>query len=174
MRLQAVTWNLFAPIQATVSAVYNWSDSNIAWLANTANIGMLVSLPFSAVLAEWGGARIPTIVCAVLLVFCTALRIAPQLCKHAGHPMSEHATLALNVVSMAFNGLAAAWLNFAGTEVVVNCLPFPHMMGRAPLYQCPLSGVALCTVPFMLTCAHNSDDAHPCQAPSLQSFGRYI
>ena len=89
---------------------------------------MLVSLPFSAVLAEWGGARVPTIMCAVLMVVCTGLRVIPQLSERAGHPMAQESTLALNVVSMALNGLSAAWLNFAGpvfAELWYATLPAP-------------------------------------------------
>jgi hypothetical protein len=36
---QAITWNLFAPVQSTVHDMYGWSNNQIAWLANTANIG---------------------------------------------------------------------------------------------------------------------------------------
>ena len=101
--LQALTWNFFAPISTTMLSVYGFSNSNIARLANTANIGILVALPPSSVAVDRFGARVPTVACACAMVACTLLRLLPPLVT-----LGDGAILWLNVASIAFNGAAAA------------------------------------------------------------------
>jgi len=79
------------------------SNSNIARLANTANIGILVALPPSSVAVDRFGARVPTVACACAMVACTLLRLLPPLVT-----LGDGAILWLNVASIAFNGAAAA------------------------------------------------------------------
>eukprot|EP00040_Diaphanoeca_grandis_P031454 m.188274 g.188274 ORF g.188274 m.188274 type:complete len:518 (+) comp32337_c1_seq1:225-1778(+) len=112
--LQAALWNFYAPIHTTVQAVYGFSDSNVAWLANTANIAMLVSMPFSSVAVDLFGPRSPTIACFVMMFINVLSRLTPQLVELFGGHMSHTAIFWVNVGSMVFNGLSAAWLNFAG------------------------------------------------------------
>lgn len=79
---------------------------------------MFISLPFSAWLAEAYGARVPTVSCALFIVTCTMLRAVPAAYRAAfGYDMSTEAIFWINIASMVFNGLAAAWLNFAGAAL---------------------------------------------------------
>ena len=43
--LQALCWNFYSPVSFAAKALYNWTDNNIAWVANAANIAMLTSIP---------------------------------------------------------------------------------------------------------------------------------
>ena len=108
---QALSWNFFGPISGPVKEVYGWSDRTIAWLANTANIAMLVSIPFSASLANRTSLRNTTIMCALLMFVCTLLRILPSFFSRVSH---SQAFLWLQYMSMVCNGFAAAFLNFGG------------------------------------------------------------
>jgi hypothetical protein len=112
--VQAVTWNFYAPVHYAVQGMYNWDASTVAWIENTANVAMLVSIPFSQICVDSFGNRVPTLCCAAMMVTCTGLRCVPSLAfLVGGWNLSSDAVLAIDVVSMVFNGAAAAWLNFA-------------------------------------------------------------
>jgi FLVCR family MFS transporter len=115
--LQALCWNFYSPISFAAKELYGWSDNNIAWVANAANIAMLTSIPPSQYAAEAFGSRLPTVVCALMMLVCTGLRCLPSLLldgQHGGGFSDSPGMLWLMVASMIFNGWAAAWLNFAG------------------------------------------------------------
>jgi len=77
--LQALCWNFYSPISFAAKELYGWSDNNIAWVANAANIAMLTSIPPSQYAAEAFGSRLPTVVCALMMLVCTGLRCLPSL-----------------------------------------------------------------------------------------------
>eukprot|EP00041_Stephanoeca_diplocostata_P011199 m.182154 g.182154 ORF g.182154 m.182154 type:complete len:498 (-) comp18456_c0_seq1:135-1628(-) len=112
--LQAMTWNFWSPISKTALEVYGFTDADVAWLANTANIAMLVFLPAAAIAVDKLGARTPTVLCAGGVLLCTVLRVVPQVFAWSGVNLGHDAALAVNVASMIFNGMSATWLNFAG------------------------------------------------------------
>lgn len=107
--LQAMCWNVFAPVFSTVHAVYGWDDTEVEWLANVANIGMLCALPFTTIIVGALGPRVPTILTAMLMMLCTGLRVVPRIYTDStGHEMDSRMVLSLNVVSMIINGASAA------------------------------------------------------------------
>jgi MFS family permease len=107
--LQAICWNLFAPIFSTVHAVYGWEDTEVEWLANLGNIAMLISLPFTTVIVGALGPRVPTILTAAMMLACTGLRIAPQVYKDVHDvALDRRIVYSLNVMSMLLNGASAA------------------------------------------------------------------
>jgi hypothetical protein len=112
--LSSMLWNFFSPIHTTAKAVYGFSNSNIAWINNSANIAMLVSIPFTSVAVDVLGVQKPTILSVVLIWLSAGLRPAPQIASLLGYTMSNSTVLWINVASGILNGLAAAWLNFAG------------------------------------------------------------
>lgn len=114
--IQALCWNFYAPISFAAKEVYGWSDNNIAWVANAANIAMLTSIPPSQWAAERLGNRVPTVACAFMMVVCSGLRCLPSLFLAGDDSDFSRSSgmIGLMVVSMVFNGWSAAWLNFAG------------------------------------------------------------
>ena len=63
--------NFFGPISGPCNVVYGWSDGTIAWLANTANIAMVLAIPMSSAIATRVGLRGATAGCGLLCVLCT-------------------------------------------------------------------------------------------------------
>jgi MFS family permease len=124
---QATAWNFYGPISGPTKDVYGWSDGTIAWLANTANIAMVFSIPVSSWLANSVGLRGATAGCGCLCVICGVLRLLP-LWLHLD--LKGSAALGLNFLSMISNGLSAAWLNFGGPVVSSSYFP-PEERGTA-------------------------------------------
>jgi hypothetical protein len=117
---QALAWNVFGPISSRVEQVYGWSDALIAWMANTANIAMLFSIPVSQRVASRMGTRFATVGCAGCMFVCSMLRVLPALFSMQRTGAS---VVALNLMSMFFNGVSAAWLNFAGPVISSQFFP---------------------------------------------------
>eukprot|EP00037_Helgoeca_nana_P021948 m.222735 g.222735 ORF g.222735 m.222735 type:complete len:501 (-) comp25833_c3_seq3:94-1596(-) len=143
--LQAICWNLFAPIFSTVHAVYGWEDTEVEWLANLGNIAMLISLPFTTVIVGALGPRVPTILTAAMMLACTGLRIAPQVYKDVHDvALDRRIVYSLNVMSMLLNGASAAWLSFSGPVQAEIWFP-THQRGTvtAVLSVAPYVGVSL-------------------------------
>lgn len=138
--LQALCWNFYSPVSFAAKALYNWTDNNIAWVANAANIAMLTSIPPSQWAAEAFGSRLPTVACAFMMLVCTGLRCLPSLLDGQDGDFSRsQGMLWLMVLSMVFNGWSAAWLNFAGpilsaswfalderatVTAIITCMPY--------------------------------------------------
>eukprot|EP00035_Acanthoeca_spectabilis_P038277 m.51658 g.51658 ORF g.51658 m.51658 type:complete len:504 (-) comp9067_c0_seq2:1873-3384(-) len=143
--LQAMCWNVFAPVFSTVHAVYGWDDTEVEWLANVANIGMLCALPFTTIIVGALGPRVPTILTAMLMMLCTGLRVVPRIYTDStGHEMDSRMVLSLNVVSMIINGASAAWLSFSGPVQSEIWFPPTHRATvTAVLSVAPYVGVSL-------------------------------
>mmetsp|Transcript_26927 Transcript_26927/g.77260 ORF Transcript_26927/g.77260 Transcript_26927/m.77260 type:complete len:460 (+) Transcript_26927:6-1385(+) len=109
-QLQAATWNFYGPISEQIEAIQGWSLPEIAWLANTANLTMIVSVPLSASFVDRNGLRCPTIVCGALVSACAVLR-----CVRCHSTLTTDYVVA--VLSMLCNGAAAGWLTFGGPVV---------------------------------------------------------
>ncbi|XP_046338936.2 solute carrier family 49 member 4 homolog [Haliotis rufescens] len=72
--LQTGSWNTFGPIAQSAKAVFGWTDANIGMLNNWGNIMNVVFMFPMAWLLDVKGLRISMLLCAVLMVFLTAIR----------------------------------------------------------------------------------------------------
>ncbi|XP_071103050.1 solute carrier family 49 member 4 homolog [Haliotis cracherodii] len=72
--LQTGLWNTFGPIAQSAKAVFGWTDANIGMLNNWGNIMNVVFMFPMAWLLDVKGLRISMLLCAVLMVFLTAIR----------------------------------------------------------------------------------------------------
>ena len=138
---QAVAWNIYGPMSDVVTEVYGWSDSTTALIENVANIAMLLAVPISAHAADRFGIRVPTVCCGVCIVLTTVLRLAPAA---FGMDNKSDAVLAVMLLSMVFNGLSAAWLNFAAPMVSMVWFPVSERAtATAVCSVAPFVGVAV-------------------------------
>lgn len=110
--LQGCSFNFYGPISAEIVATQGWTLNELAWVENSANIAMLFCVPIMGQAVSRSGNRGATLVCAVLLFVCTALRCGLGT---AGLPIA--------FVAMLCNGASAAWLNSAGPVISATWFP---------------------------------------------------
>eukprot|EP00927_Polykrikos_kofoidii_P043832 TRINITY_DN37927_c0_g1_i1.p1 TRINITY_DN37927_c0_g1~~TRINITY_DN37927_c0_g1_i1.p1 ORF type:complete len:456 (-),score=60.10 TRINITY_DN37927_c0_g1_i1:26-1393(-) len=106
-QLQGCTYNFYGPMFDEIKDLYGWKLSDLDWVANVANVALVLCVPLSATIVTHFGLRKPTLVCAILMFVCTALRCMPLA-------ESQRWSFGVAVVSMACNGAAASWMSFAG------------------------------------------------------------
>lgn len=153
---QAVTWNIFGPVSFAAAELYGWSDTQIAWVANTANIGMLVATPPTQLGVARLGMRRVMLLSALAMVVCSALRLVPLA---SSMRLQGGGFYAMHVVSMFFNGAAAAWLNYGGPLISAAWFPTSERAtATAVLTMMPYVGVS---VGFLL----GPTLLHPAQFP---------
>ncbi|XP_071505825.1 solute carrier family 49 member 4 homolog [Diadema antillarum] len=75
-------WNTWGPIQDTAKAVFSWSDSNFALLANWGAITFLSSAPMFSWLLHTKGLRLSVLVAAGCLVIGMGIRCLPVGKEH--------------------------------------------------------------------------------------------
>jgi hypothetical protein len=110
-------WNFYGPINGPLEAYYGWTDNDIEWLGNTANIVFCVLVVPVAAWVDARGMRVPLLLTVLALCFNSGLRVIPVAW------VGQTGFKAVSMISMVFNGIAGTVETMA--PPVLSALWFP-------------------------------------------------